>query len=258
MTAEILDKQSKAPFNLEDFLREVKATAPLVRTLGDLMPVLYAPESVGSLSSSLPLYYVHWDVARDNDRPSLMEKGLRYDVTVMPPLVLGEEYVKTIGHDNLPYTTAGHIKEIFEVLEGEARFLVQEYRGEEVVNVSLVTAGQGSVFFAPENYGVVMINPSIRRLVVRSLSSRNLIHTYTRFIGLGGGAYFLLTHARAVKNKNYGVVPELRIVSAETLQSVERESGLLKSVVRNPERFMFLKRPGPEAKLEGFSDEYMH
>jgi len=68
---------------------------------------------------------------------------LQYDVTVIPPLLLGEEYVKTLGHCHLRVGEVGSHSEVFEVLKGEAVFFLQKQRGADVDDVSLLFAREG-------------------------------------------------------------------------------------------------------------------
>ena len=57
----------------------------------------------------------------DMYRKLKVENGLRYDVTVIPPRMLGEEFVKTKGHIH-----AGFYGEVYMVLEGEGMYLAQK------------------------------------------------------------------------------------------------------------------------------------
>jgi oxalate decarboxylase/phosphoglucose isomerase-like protein (cupin superfamily) len=161
----------------------------------------------------------------------------------MLPLMLGEEYVKTFGHDHLPWRGAWSHPEIFEIIEGEARFLVQSYRGEDVTEVSLVVAREGDVVLVPESCGHVMINASSKRLITGNLISRSCTQTYERFAQRKGGAYFMLKGERLVRNDNYLSLPEASIVGAEPPDFVEVESGLLRSFRKHPELFGFLNEP---------------
>jgi len=214
---------------------------PMVRRVKDLEPVLYDARSCKDMDPELAAYTVYRTIwAHDDERSILQKHGLRYDLTDMPPLMLGDEYVKTFGHNHPICGVAWSHPELFEILEGEARFLIQRYRGEEVVDVSIVVAREGDVVLAPPSCGHVMINASSNRLIVGNLISRHCLQTYRRFIERRGGAYFLLRGGKLVRNENYPPLPEVRIVSPEPLNFVERGSGLLTSLGRHPEAFRFL------------------
>jgi len=214
---------------------------PFVRRVKDLEPVLYDAFSCTDMKPNQPVYTVYRTLWADDDERSLLHKHhLRYDVTDMAPLMLGEEYAKTFGHEHQPWTEGWSPPELFEVLEGEACFLIQRYNGEEVVDVSLVTAREGDVVLAPPSCGHIMINASAKRLIVGNLISRYCLQTPQRFIDRKGGAYFLLRGGRLVRNENYSSLPEVRIVNASALDFDEKKSGLLASLAMRPELFSFL------------------
>jgi len=211
----------------------------IVRRLRELKPVLYDSASCGDFDAELPVYEVHRDSCNEAERGILLKQGLRYDVTIMPALTLGQEYVKTRGHRHLSREGGWSHPEIFEVLEGEAHFLMQRYRGEELVDVSLVVAQQGDVVLVPPECGHVMVNPSSSRVVVANLVSRDCLETSKPFTDRKGGAYFILKGGRFVKNANYLSLPELRIAKADGFGPA-KYSGLLRCSVRRPGLFDFL------------------
>jgi len=213
---------------------------PALRKLKDLRPVLHDAGLCKGIDPNLPVYEVYRDLCSEKERNVLLKHGLRYDVTIMPPLILGEEYVKTMGHKHLPWAEGRFDPEIFEVLEGEARFLIQRYQDEELVDISLVEAQVGDKVLAPPNCGHVMINTSSSRLVTGNLISRFCLQTYRPFIERKGGAYYLLEGGKLVRNENYHSIPDVRVLKAEALGFVEKASGLLTSFMRHPEMFSFL------------------
>ena len=232
----------------------ISTNRKVVRRVKDLEPVLYDASSCKGLDSELPVYTIHRDLYSDKDqRSTLLDNGLRYDVTEMFPLVLGEEYAKTFGHDHLSWQGAWSHPEIFEIIQGEARFLIQTYRGEDVVSVSFVVAREGDMFLIPPSCGHSMINVSSDRLIVGNLISQDCVQIYRRFTERKGGAYFLLRGGKLVQNGSYRSLPEGRIVGAESPEFIEKESGLLASFQRRPELFKFLN--GQNGSLEAHATE---
>jgi len=215
----------------------------VVRRLRELYPVLYDPASCNGMDPKLPVYEIHRDMCSDAERDVLLRHDLRYDVTVMPPLMLGEECVKTIGHEHLPCGGGWSHPEVFEVIEGEALFLLQKHQGEELVDVSLVSTQKGDRVLIPPDCCHIMINASSSRLVVGNLVSRSCLQTYKRFIERRGGAYYLLRGDKLVRNENYRSPPDARMVKGGTFASAEDESYLLASFLRSPEQFKFLNYP---------------
>jgi len=220
-----------------------------VRRLRELESVLYDSKCFRDLDWNLPVYEVYQDCCPDEARDLLQRYGLRYDVTVVPPLLLGEEYVKTLGHCRLPSGGEGAHPGVFEVLEGEARFLIQRYRGEELLDVSLVEAKEGDVVLIPPCSGHVMINASSRRLVVGSLLSRRCVQVYDRFAERKGAAFYFLTGGRLVRNSNYSSVPEVSVLRAEAPSFLEGGLGLVQAFLKDPDRFTFLNELSVRAEL---------
>ena len=96
---------------------------PSVRRLCDLTAVLYEPP-LRIVNNRTAAYYMYRDVAKCNEDKEIFQRAnLRYDITIIPPLTIGREYVKTFGHypsracnGELSYP------EIYEVLQGEAYY----------------------------------------------------------------------------------------------------------------------------------------
>jgi len=103
------------------------------------------------------------EVSKDEkDARKIKEKGLRYDITIIPPNKLGMEFVKTAGHYH-PFLPGSKMTypELYEVLEGEAHYLLQrreQERGtERITDVVVVKAKKGDKVIIPPNYGHVTI-----------------------------------------------------------------------------------------------------
>jgi glucose-6-phosphate isomerase len=189
------------------------------------------------------VYETYRDCSGEGARDILRKYGLQYDVTVIPPLLLGEEYVKTLGHYHLPLGEASSHPEIFEVLEGEAAFLVQKQCVGETADVSLLIAKEGEKVLVPPGRGHVVINASSRRLVVGCLISRDCVRTYDPYVERRGAAFYLLTRGRLVRNPNYSSAPEVRALRVEHPPFLESGSGLVQTFLKDPSRLALLNEP---------------
>ncbi len=101
-----------------------KRVKPTIRTLFDMKDVIYDREWL-RMANNIELYYMYRELALSkNDTLTMKEHNLRYDITVIPPLMLGCEFVKTAGqyHPKVPGTDMT-FSEIYEVLSGEAQYL---------------------------------------------------------------------------------------------------------------------------------------
>ncbi len=96
-----------------------KFKKPDVRFLNEIKNVLY-DRKWAKKSSNFPLYYMRRGIKEKN--------GLRYDITIIPPRLLGKEFVKTKGHEHF-----GDWREIYIVLEGKAIYLMQKTKNKKVL-----------------------------------------------------------------------------------------------------------------------------
>ena len=127
--------------------------APRIRTIGEIRGVLRDP----ACECREPLYFMYRDLSKSpEDREWLRAEDLRYDITVIPARILCGEYVKTKGHHHPPGPGGVPYPEIYEVLRGEAHYLLQTRAADDV---RLVRAAAGDRVLVPPGYGHVTINP---------------------------------------------------------------------------------------------------
>ena len=212
--------------------------------------VLYDQEWAAS-AENVELYYMYRDLYLSRaDRDRLRDQGLRYDITIIPPMMLGREFVKTAGHYHpLVPGEDGTYPEVYEVLEGEAAYLLQK---EDLSDVVVVRATAGDNVLIPPGYGHITINRSNKRLKMANFVCRDFGSLYEPIKKAGGGAYFLTTEG-FVRNKRCSQASPIREVDAPDL----RDLGL----VRSKEMYPLLRVEGkldylthPQNHLEIFGD----
>ena len=211
---------------------------PAVRTIEEMRPVLADP----GCACSDPLYFMYRDLARsDADRRWLHHHHLRYDITVIPPRVLCGEFVKTKGHYH-PENPAGvGYPEIYEVLEGEAYYLLQSRQLDDVV---LISASQGDIVIIPPGYGHISINPSSSTLVMANIVSTAFRSEYGEYETHHGGAYYVMKDGDLMKNPHYHVMPPVRRMGARSGRGTHRSwTGPLYALLGNEEALAFLNHP---------------
>ncbi len=232
-----------------------KRVKPGIRMLYDLKEVIYDREWL-SKADNFELYYMYRDLSLSkNDALNIKEHGLRYDITVIPPNMMGCEYVKTAGHyhPKVPGTDITY-PEIYEVLSGEAEYLMQKPENDEIKDVILIKAGPGDKVIIPPGYGHFTINTSNRILKMANWVARDFDSIYSPIKEKGGGAYFILKD-RIVKNNRYKEVPEIRISRPSNL----KEFGLEKKremygLVKDLKKLEFLTEP---QKYEWFFEKIL-
>jgi glucose-6-phosphate isomerase, archaeal len=212
---------------------------PAARTLEEMRPVLADP----SCACSDPLYFMYRDLAKsDADWGWLHAHHLRYDLTVIPARDLCGERVKTKGHYH-PKNPAGvGYPEIYEVLEGEAHFLLQSRELDDIV---MVLAVAGDVVIIPPGYGHVTINPSRDvTLAMANIVSTAFESEYGEYESHHGAAYFELSSGMLVKNPRYPAVPAVRTARPKSGNGNHRIArGPLYGLIGNAEALSFLNVP---------------
>jgi glucose-6-phosphate isomerase len=230
-----------------------KKREPDIRWLYDLRDVIHDQNWLAKAKNT-ELYYMYRDLFLSKaDGEKLREQGVRYDLTIIPPGMLGCEYVKTIGHYH-PLVPSGRVTypEIYEILEGEALYLLQKL---DLSDVVAVNASAGDKVLVPPGYGHVTINRSNKILKMANFVARDFSSLYGPIKERAGGAYYF-TSSGWIKNKRCPESAELR--RAEALGSAKlRSLGLIKG----KEMYPLLKEKGrldylvkPQEHLDLFED----
>jgi glucose-6-phosphate isomerase, archaeal len=211
---------------------------PAVRTIEEMRPVLADP----ACACSGPLYYMYRDLARsDNDRRWLRQNQLRYDITAIPPHVLCGEYVKTKGHYHPENAEGTGYPEIYEVLEGEAYYLLQSRQLDDIV---LISASRGDVVVIPPEYGHISINPSSSSLVMANIVSTAFESEYGEYETRHGAGYYVMSDGNFRKNPHYPSLPPVRRMGARCGKGTHRFcEGPLYSLIGHDTALAFLNHP---------------
>ncbi len=212
-----------------------------VRTLSQMREVLQ-----GKLDPKLEFdsYYMFRNVYRNQD--------IRFDITVIPVQELGEEYAKTYGHYHPKSEDGKEYPEIYQVLQGNALFILQKRRSNDTVDVSIVKAKKGDVTLIPPGYGHVTVNPSSEEtLVLANLIYDKFSSLYDEYKTNKGAAYYYLRGGEIAQNGNYLVHQNERIGPDELNKRYDFSSAdILQELQDNPSKFEFLKKPGMLSKFE--------
>ena len=211
---------------------------PSVRTLDDMRCVLANPDRSGDI----PLYSMYRDLALTaGDRAYLREQNVRFDITVIPPGTVGGEYVKTKGHYH-PLSPSGiGYPELYQVLAGEALYLLQR---SDLGDIVAVTAKAGEFVLIPPGYGHVTINAGKEELAMANLVSAGFASEYTFYEQMQGGAYYLMEEGGWVRNPRYPAVPAMRVIPAGEVPELGiRHGGEIYGMVSGREEPLYLNFP---------------
>lgn len=206
---------------------------PDIRTLEQMKPVLYDPESDGPDE----LYYMYRGVhLRDHDE-LVAGHNVRYDLTVIPSAVIGGEFTKTKGHFH-PKKGEHTWPEIYEVISGEAHYLFQD---SERVLVFHATAGDKVI--VPPNFGHVTINSSKKTLVMANWVSPDFSSDYGPFIEKRGAAFYELEKTWVGNPRYEGVSLEMMKPGHHNCQFFTKKKSMYDLFCEDPDCFKFLNEP---------------
>lgn len=221
---------------------------PAVRRRQEMSGVLYDRQA-GEIDE---LYYMYRDLALAEDRESIKQKGLRYDITVIVPGTLGGEYVKTAGHYHPEKPGTGlTYPEVYEVLHGRAHYLLQRLDSEnpgQLDSVILIAAKPGDKVLIPPHFGHITINPGEDYLVMSNWVAANFSSNYEPVRKAGGGAYFELYADEGpefLANPHYPELPPLQRCPVTPVPPLNLITGypLYRLFQENREAFDFLLYP---------------
>lgn len=220
---------------------------PSVRTVEDMRQVLADP----SCTSSGPLYFMYRDLTKsDADRNWLHRHDLRYDLTVIPSRTICGEWVKTKGHYHPKNPAGTGYPEIYEVMEGQADYLLQSRELDDVV---VISANAGDLVIIPPDYGHISINPSPdSTLIMANIVSTAFESEYGDYEKNQGGAYYEMCSGKMQKNSRYQILPPVRYINTRCGNEMHPLlKGPLYNLIGNEAALSFLNFP--EKFLKFFS-----
>jgi glucose-6-phosphate isomerase, archaeal len=227
-----------------------KSQDPDIRHLFDMTDVIFDQTWLAG-AEDFDLYFMYRDLYLSRaDREKLLAQGLRFDITIIPPGMLGREYMKTAGHYH-PLVPGGRVTypELYEVLEGEALYLLQN---KDMSDVVVVYASAGDKVLVPPDYGHVTINRSNKTLKMSNFVARDFSSLYEPYRECGGGAYFF-TKEGWIQNPRCSQAVDLRRGEAPDSSSLAR-IGLDKNremypLLREGGALEYLNKPGQHQEL---------
>lgn len=229
---------------------DLKNIKPDIRELKDIEDVIFDKEWLLKNTANFELYYMYRDLAESqDDHNKIAENNLRYDITVISPIMLGIEFNKTFGHDHpiVPGTSITY-PELYEVLEGEAIFLLQDSVDENIKDVFAIKAKSGDKIVIPPNYEHLIINASSSDLktcnwICRSFGS----NIYKPFRLRHGFCYYATkqdNEIKWIKNENYQNIPGLRFIEPNNFYALNlNKDKPIYDLTNDPQKLEFLKTP---------------
>ncbi|KGK98298.1 glucose-6-phosphate isomerase [Methanococcoides methylutens] len=217
---------------------------PDIRMLHDMKEVVCDREWFDSVDD-FELYYMFRHLSKSEaELKTINKQHLRYDITVIPPGMMGREFVKTAGHyhPNVPGEDISY-PEVYQVLEGEATYLLQKHEVDDIIDVVVIKAKAGDIALIPPEYGHVTINASDEPLKMANWVCCDFASSYVPFRDMEGGAYYLLDKG-FVKNPRYEDLPELRYITPVDIPEFGLTCGRdMYELINDTDKLRFLKQP---------------
>lgn len=218
-----------------------------IRTLEQMREVLLKPEC----KEPLEHYYMYRGVFRPKDREKAKKYNLRFDITILKPGKVGDEYIKTAGHYHpLKKDQKVTYPEVYEVLHGRAHYLFQRYSKDYDVieDIILVRAQPGQKVIVPPNYGHITINPGHEPLVMSNWVAQGFSSTYEGIKKMAGGAYFEVEEGGKeffTPNISYTKIPSIREMKAKEMPQLGLvwQTPMYPACLADPAKFRFLTHP---------------
>lgn len=252
-----LEKISGLPIELQDDLG-IKFNPPMsdraptyIREFAKMIPVLKDP---GISAPEEHVYSGYRGLYLPKHAQLVQSSHLQYDLTIIPPMMLGEEFNKTLGHYHaiIPGTKVAH-PEMYEILNGHALAVLQKMDQDfnNLISVYAIEAKTGDKIIYPPNYGHILVNIGTDVLVTANWLSTDYKPLYEPVADFHGMAYYVVKGKGKfydfVKNPNYNSHPDLKLIKAQaevyTNFGFERTEPMYTAGMKNPKLLEFLNYP---------------
>lgn len=225
-----------------------------VRKFADIQPTLMDP---GPKLAAQEFYWGYRKLNLPKHEKTVENNHLQYDITIIPPMMLGAEFNKTVGHyhANIPGSKIAH-PELYEILHGTALIMIQKMdeKFENVIAVLTMEAKAGDKIIYPPNYGHILVNIGSDVLVTANWLSTDYKPLYEPVRQKQGMAYYVVKSENSayelVPNTKYSDVPPPRSLSKKftsVFPIAASSQPMYASGMENPEHLHFLNKPSKYA-----------
>lgn len=213
-----------------------------VRKVAEMKDVLFNRDFIQDRNRNDVLYRMYRGAGVDKNATVFAAHSIRYDVTVIESYDLGGEFNKTLGHYHPVAESGLAYPEIYEIIQGEAVYLLQKKNENGSFDLELVHAKAGDKVIMPPNYGHFSINIGKIPLVEANLVNSTFESDYKSVKSMNGGALFLLRNGNIVINRNYRET-SLRHSEAGKIPFLDYSKSIYDEYIAHPEHFIFLNKP---------------
>jgi len=219
------------------------------RTFGELADVLAYPEAVHDPDA--PAYLLYRGVHQREHTALLAEHGLRYDLTVTLPGDVGGELIKTAGHIHSHAPDGAGYPEIYDVLHGQAAFVLQFT---DPLRVVIAVCAPGERILIPPDASHLTVNIGRDPLVVADLVAIDSQNDYGDLRERRGAAAYLLADPgeedgfEIAVNSAYDEGPDIYLTQSSVAGAFVPASGPLYAHVHaDLAHYRYLTAPAPRS-----------
>lgn len=250
-----LKKVTGLPVELTDD-NKLKFSAPLadrestfIRKFSEMVPVLM-DQSIKVASEEM--YRVYRNIVLPQHEELVKKYHLTYDITIIPPVMLGREFNKLLGHyhANIPGKNIAH-PEVYEIYQGRGLVVLQKMDPEfkNVINVLIAEVQAGDKIIYPPNYGHIVVNIGKEVLVIANWLSTDYKPLYKEVSDKRGMAYYVVAGKNQpyelIPNQAYKSIPPVHIVNKEFMKAfpISALRSMYIKGMEHPEYLDFLNHP---------------
>lgn len=211
----------------------------------DLQPFIIK-QNGESKESEKEVYRVYEEVKKTEDKE--FWDSIRFDLVVVSPGNLGEEFFKTIGYYRSFADNEYRYPEIYQLVEGYAEFVLQQQGNnhEKVKDVIMIRTQKQDLLAVPPSYGVTIINPSQKRTILARIRAADVEELNNDYKKTRGECYYRIKDGRWEYNNNYEEIPALRLGEPQNKwKSMKKGIPIYASYMYNPKLYNSLVEPDP-------------
>jgi oxalate decarboxylase/phosphoglucose isomerase-like protein (cupin superfamily) len=238
---------TKDPYTLEYSSRNIK----------DLADIFLNPTSYQDDDEVFFLY--HLVKAPIKELSILNEKNLKYGFTILPPIKIGNEFVKTHGHSHP--NVEGYefsLPELYSQIYGKMILFLQKHKPGDIGYIEkcyLIKMKPGDTVLIPPNHAHMQINVSKNYpSVTAGLFCGNFLPEFDFYKKMKGFAYYICDSDKGLDirtNMNYLVKTKLEYIDnikGTQFENVDSNDSLWNSFFDKPDLYDFLSNPKITAK----------
>ena len=196
--------------------------------------------------NKIEVFRVYEEVKKTEDKEYWSD--IRFDLIVIQPGNLGEEYTKTLGYYRSFAENGYRYPEIYQLVVGYAEFVLQQQgeKHEKVRDIVMIRAQKQDLLAIPPSYGVTIINPSQKKTVIARIRATNAEEITNEYKRTKGECYYKIKDGRWEYNANYEEIPALRLGEPQNnWKSMKKGTPIYTSYKYNSKIYNSLAVPDP-------------